>query len=218
MVNQRLHRMVLALSVGVALTVGACTRSASTPPAATGQSAGNTPSGLNAQQATMEAVRSSLLTQTAQAGEGTTPTVAEATQAAATSVVGGTSVAPTATALTVTTPTAGHPSTYTLHEGEHPYCIARRFDIDPGELMSANGLGSSTVTYPGLVLTIPSGASSFPPPRALISHPTTYTVDPGETIYSIACVFGDVDPNAIAQANGLKDPFTLTAGTVLNIP
>jgi LysM repeat protein len=218
MANQRLHQMVLACSIGVALCLGACTRSASTPPAATGQSVEETPSGLNAQQATMEAVRSSLLTQTAQAQPtgGTTPTEAAPTEGA-TAVVLGTPLGTTAP-ITVSTATPGRPSTYTLHEGEHPYCIARRFDVDPGELMSANGLTGGSIVSPGQVLTIPSGASSFPPPRALLAHPTTYTVQAGDTIYSIACEFGDVDPNAIAQANGLSDPYTVTAGTVLNIP
>jgi LysM repeat protein len=219
--NQHLHTAVLALMIGIALTLGACTRSASTPPSATGEAAGATPSGLNAQQATMEAVRSSLLTQTAQAmeGSGTTPTTeATADTAQSTSVVGGTSVVSTASSAVVATPTPGHPTTYTLHEGEHPYCIARRFDIDPSTLLSANGLAASSISYPGLTLTIPDSSTGFPPPRALKSHPTTYTVQPGDTIYSIACVFGDADPNAIAQANGLSEPYSLSAGTVLNIP
>jgi len=220
--NQHLHKAVLALTIGIALTLGACTRSASTPPSATGEAAaGTTPSGLNAQQSTMEAVRSSLLTQTAQAQEasGTTPTAEGSTDSGqATSVMSETSVVPTATSAAVATPTPGHPTTYTLHEGEHPYCIARRFDIDPSTLLSANGLSASTVSYPGLTLTIPDSSTGFPPPRALKSHPTTYTVQPGDTIYSIACIFGDVDPNAIAQANGLSEPYSLSAGTVLNIP
>ncbi len=219
--NQHLHIAVLALLIGIALTLGACTRSASTPPSATGEAAGTTPSGLNAQQSTMEAVRSSLLTQTAQAqaADGTTPTAeASAGTGEATSVMNETSVVPTATSAVVATATPGHPTTYTLHEGEHPYCIARRFDIDPSTLLSVNGLAASTVSYPGLTLTIPNSSTGFPPPRALKSHPATYTVQPGDTIYGIACIFGDVDPNAIAQANGLSEPYSLSAGTVLNIP
>jgi LysM repeat protein len=114
--------------------------------------------------------------------------------------------------------TAGVPSSYTLKQGEHPYCIARRFDIDPIQLLAVNGIGSDTVISPGLTLTIPQGTSGFPPPRALRSHPATYTVQSGDTIYGIACLYGDVDPLAIAQANGLSEPYNLSAGTVLNIP
>jgi LysM repeat protein len=220
--NQHLHKAVLALTIGIALTLGACTRSASTPPSATGEAAGTTPSGLNAQQATMEAVRSSLLTQTAQAMAGTegSPT-AEPTDVVAQdtpSTSQSTSVAPAATSAPVATATAGLPTTYTLHEGEHPYCIARRFDVSPVALLAVNGLTASSFTPEGTILTIPSDSTGFPPPRTLKSHPTTYTVQPGDTIYAIACIFGDVDPNAIAQANGLSAPYTLSAGTVLNIP
>jgi LysM repeat protein len=66
-------------------------------------------------------------------------------------------------------------------------------------------------------LKIPT-SGSFPGTRALKSHPTTYTVLTGETIYQIACRFGDVDPNVILAANGLTAGTVLTAGQVLQIP
>jgi hypothetical protein len=40
----------------------------------------------------------------------------------------------------------------------------------------------------------------------------------GDNIYIIACYYGDVDPLAIAAANGLSAPYTLTPGAVLSIP
>lgn len=217
MKHQRLQKAVLALIVGVSLAIGACTRSASTLPAPTGE-AGATASGLTAQQATMESVRSALLTQTAQAGESGAPTATEAPTAGPTSALGETAVVPTATSAQLAPPTPGIPSTYTLKEGEFPYCIARRFNVDPSSLLAANGMTPSSAVSPGLTLTIPQDASPFPPPRALRSHPSTYTVQVGDTINSIACLFGDVDPNAIAAANGLSSPYTLTPGTVLTIP
>lgn len=200
----------LAVAITVAFVLGACTRSASTPPPST-ETADGTPSGLSSQQLTMEAVRSDLLTQTAQAGEGAEPTATEeATSSPATTSA--TTAAPAATA------TAGVPSSYTLREGEHPYCIARRFDVNPIALLNANGLDPSSRPNPGFTLTIPQGTEGFPPPRALRSHPTTYTVQSGETIYSIACLFGDVHPSAIASANGLTEPYNVNPGTVLDIP
>jgi hypothetical protein len=39
-----------------------------------------------------------------------------------------------------------------------------------------------------------------------------------ETFYSIACAFGDVDPSAIAAANGMAITAPLTTGKILNIP
>ena len=40
--------------------------------------------------------------------------------------------APSATPI----PVGARPANYPLHQGEFPYCIARRFDVDPVELLS----------------------------------------------------------------------------------
>jgi len=120
------------------------------------------------------------------------------------------------TFVVVPTATPGLPATYTIKKGEHLYCIARRFNINPAELMQLNGLGN--LVSPGVEIRIPQTGNPFPGPRMLIPHPTTYVVKAGDTIYSIACQFGDVSPEAIAFANGLTEPYTLTAGQVLQIP
>ncbi len=110
------------------------------------------------------------------------------------------------------------PATYTLQRGEFPFCIARRFNVDPAELLRVNGLSSYSVYYAGMVLRIPQSGNPFPGNRALRPHPTTHTVLGGETIYTIACAYGDVDPDAIAYVNGLTPPYRLSPGQVLNIP
>ena len=113
----------------------------------------------------------------------------------------------------------GHiPSKYVLHKGEYPYCIARRFDIDPNALLRANNLRRGQWVYPGTELVIPKNAGHFPYRRAWHSHPTDYTVRYGDTIYSIACWFGDVTPEEIAAANGISVNTPLTPGQVLHIP
>ncbi len=110
------------------------------------------------------------------------------------------------------------PSKYVLHKGEYPYCIARRFDIDPDALLRANNLRRGQWVYPGTELVIPKNAGHFPYQRAWHSHPTDYTVRYGDTIYSIACWFGDVTPEEIAAANGISVNTPLTPGQVLHIP
>ena len=124
---------------------------------------------------------------------------------------------PTTAAVVVPTATPGLPATYTVQDGEFPYCLARRFNINPNDLLSINNI--SGLVAPGTVLTIPTD-STWPVEfeRALIAHPTTYNVLSGDTIYKIACQFGDVDPNDIIYANNLVEPYTLTAGQVINIP
>lgn len=119
--------------------------------------------------------------------------------------------------IIVAAPTPGRPASYTLQSGEFPYCIARRFNVDPNDLLAANGLSSGQVLQPGLQLSIPA-TGSFPGVRALTSHPAQYTVMVDDTIYKIACHFGDVDPTAIAAANGIAVTAPLVTGQILNIP
>lgn len=118
--------------------------------------------------------------------------------------------------ITIGTATPGRPATYTLMEGEFPICIARRFNVDPDVLMTLNSLSGNSFD-PGLVLKIPQ-TGSFPVSRSLITHPATYTVLANETIYGIACKYGDVDPLQIAKLNSLVAPYTLKTGQSLNIP
>jgi len=124
---------------------------------------------------------------------------------------------PLPTAITYPTPTPGKPTQYTIQTGEFPYCIARRFNVNPYDLLSANGLNNNSHVSVGTVLTIPQGGS-WPGSRQLKTHPTTYTVVYGDTVNSIACGFGDADPNTIWAANGLSAGASVTQGQVLNIP
>ncbi|MBN2116040.1 MAG: LysM peptidoglycan-binding domain-containing protein [Anaerolineales bacterium] len=115
-------------------------------------------------------------------------------------------------------PVGSRPASYTLQKGEFPYCIARRFDVNPDDLLSLNGLSSGNLYYPNLTLKIPQ-SGSFPGARALRNHPATYTVAASdETVYSVACLFGDVDPAALAQANNISPGAALTSGQQLSIP
>ena len=115
--------------------------------------------------------------------------------------------------------TVGKPASYTLQKGEFPYCIARRFDVDPSELLNLNNLSSAQAEslQPGLTLSIPQSGLAFPSARALNAHPVSYTVPQNMTVYAIACLFGDVDPAAIVSRNGIADPNNIPAGTVLQI-
>jgi LysM repeat protein len=127
-------------------------------------------------------------------------------------------VAPTATPVPLPQPTPGRPSSWTLQKGEFPFCLARRFDVSPEELLRLNGLSSNSYFYAGMVFKIPQTGNGFPGGRSLKSHPTNYTVVSGDTIFTIACQFGDVDPYAIAAANGLASPYNLKSGQNLYIP
>lgn len=219
----------IALLLVITLFMVSCTRSAGTSTLPTQTSAATraiggeegTPSGL--------AVVEQYGTQTSLAAQGITPGAAQATGTPDPNMTGTpntfTVVPPTGAATTaiattqvvVPTATPGRPATYTLQQGEYPYCLARRFNVDPQDLLTLNSLTESQVLQPGVVLNIPQ-SGSFPGTRALHAHPATYTVVVNDTLYKIACYYGDIDPSAIAAANGLTPPYTLAAGRTLNIP
>ncbi len=123
--------------------------------------------------------------------------------------------APSATPI----PAGSRPASYTLQQGEFLYCIARRFNVDPDELLALNGISDSQTVYAGLALKIPQSANGFPGNRMLRNHPASYTVTAvDETVYSVACLFGDADPARIAQNNNISLGTTLTVGQTLSIP
>jgi LysM repeat protein len=125
---------------------------------------------------------------------------------------------PTSTPLTYVEPTPGGvPTTYTLQEGEYPFCIARRFDVNQTELLTLNGLTVNSFFYAGQELKIPQTGNPFDGSRTLHDHPTTYKIQTGDTVNSIACYFGDVSPDMIILQNNLHST-DLPVGEVLIIP
>jgi hypothetical protein len=112
------------------------------------------------------------------------------------------------------------PPTYSLQKGEWPMCIARRYDLDPAAMLSLSGLNFESKPDIGFTLKLPQNTtwpSKFGA-RAFRAHPVDRTVVAGETIYTISCSYGDVDPSSIVSENNLEAPYKLSAGQVLHIP
>ncbi len=242
MSNKQRGLLVIFILVISTVMISACTQSLSSAPAATPTLiqpdlfVSPLPSVENPMAMIEEFAKQTSVAQTTVANGGTpatpqaivegtaiTPQAAGTVDPAAAAVGTPTNAVPAPAANTpapVTTPVpAGvRPATYTLQSGEFPYCIARRFNVDPYALLSASGLTSPDVYLPNQTLTIPQ-SGAFPGSRMLASHPTTYSVLSGdETIYSIACKFGDIDPATIASANSISVSAKLTAGQQLQIP
>jgi LysM repeat protein len=196
--------------LALALFIPACTRSASTPPPAEGTSA----SPLDSQQATMEAVRAALLTQTAQAEQAS----------------GAATEAPTEVVATEATETPEPEETasgeveyveYTVQPGDWLFMIAEKFGVDPQAIVDLNGLTSDSQIVPGLVLKIPPSTGQAPTAAAGTTVAggggRIHVVKPGEWIWQIARLYG-VDPQAIIDANNLTNPGLIYPGTELVIP
>jgi LysM repeat protein len=205
--------LIIALVTAAVFLLAACERSASNSPLATATTESLNPISLPTGISLVEAwgTSTAIYQQTAEGLLTASPTTVPPSGATAIPTTGTTPV------IVVPTATPGRPATYTLQSGEFLYCIARRFDVDPDNLLALSGLNQGQILLPGFVLHIPQ-TGSFPGTRALHSHPTTYTVAVDDTIYKIACYFGDLDPTSIAAANGLSLDSPLTTGRVLNIP
>lgn len=201
------HLTPLVLTIILLIALSACTRVASTPPPAT---------------ATLDLTEiHEQATGTALAQPDAVPVEVESSEEEAApeeAVVSTATPVPEPISTMPAIPDYEVPTTYTLHKGEFPYCLARRFNINQDSLLTLNGLSINVQLPAGYTLQIPQSAGPFFGPRALKAHPSNYTVLAGDTFYSIACLFGDVDPRAIAVANGMGVSESLSAGKVIQIP
>ena len=100
------------------------------------------------------------------------------------------------------------------------YFLARRSNIDPDEMFSLNGLTGYFLALPGDKVKIPHTGNTYKGNHSLRTHTPNmlYLVKAGDTVYRIACYFGDVDPNAIITANNLQLLYALTIGSTIIIP
>ncbi len=211
--------LLLFIPLILVIALSGCVRKASTPPVTTPKviDVANTPLPVDQQilNATMTAQaimqQFNMPTQIVQNPLGTPEVV---TQIPPTLIPVGT---PTPTPLPTLQPMV-KPATWTVQSGETIYCLARRFDVDPGDLLSINNLYAGSMLSIGDVLDIPQTGSWPTGERKLLDHPDVWNVSPGETVYSIACAYGDVWPEWIIQVNGLKAPYDLSGIATLQIP
>jgi LysM repeat protein len=231
---KRYSKIVVLLALVLLVSLTACERAASQPPVVTPTGgAGEVPFPVNTSDpvsvfATQTAVASTPLpvlptgtpevlvsTNTPEAAQPQGGTDAQAATPTADANAGGGVVQPA-----VPTPVVERPTTYTLKRGEWPICIARRYDLDLGSFFSANGMNMNSKPAAGTSLKIPASgnwSTSNYGSRSLKAHPVDYTVVSGDTVYSIACQYGDVTPEAILAVNNLTEA-GITAGVKIRIP
>jgi LysM repeat protein len=209
--NRRVGVTVALLAVSAALVlVAGCTRPVSTGPIPTPQSAQSviespTPVEVIPTTVVGTVVAGATATSAATQPESTLPPPTSPPPTAA-------PVATLAPEPTATTAPSSSETSYTVKAGDWLYSIARKFGVSPYALAQVNGIGAPYTIHPGQVLVIPSGGTvPVPGPGG------TYTVQRGDTIFSIARKLGKT-PSAIINANNLANPNFVFPGQVLRIP
>lgn len=125
-----------------------------------------------------------------------------------------------------------------VQPGDTLYGLSRRYHVSLAELTSLNGLSNPNLK-PGQKLYLPAGVSALPssiaaekavesatpapaplepPPADVIArYGATYTVKPGDSLYSIARTY-KVKFAELQQVNGISDPRRVKPGAVLKVP
>jgi murein DD-endopeptidase MepM/ murein hydrolase activator NlpD len=131
-------------------------------------------------------------------------------------------------ALACTAPASASPATETFHvveEGETLYGIANRAGVPASRIAEANGLEEPYVIRIGQKLQIPrqgkpasrAAAARTASSSASSGSGAVYVVKPGDTLLAIALA-EKVPQVLMAEANGLKPPYTIRAGQKLLVP
>ena len=110
--------------------------------------------------------------------------------------------------------------TYTVQAGDTLYSIARRSGVSLNTLLSINGLSQSSIIFPGQSLTVGQSdgrtVSAGYMPSKTTSTSGTYTVQAGDTLYSIARRSG-VSLNTLLSINGLSQSSVIHPGQTLSV-
>jgi len=113
---------------------------------------------------------------------------------------------------------------YTVQSGDTLRKIAARFGIGWTDLAAWNNLYAPYAIFPGQQLLVSGSGSAAPaqpitPPsvNTPAGVPSSYTVQPGDTLAGIAAQFGLYWPD-IAGANRIAWPYTIYPGQALTLP
>jgi hypothetical protein len=199
--NMNKNLLKLIITCGFLILLPACTMRASRAPVLTSSSGPEIPFAASASQPELQSAEEPLLVASGTGGEPESSDSEDEEEAEP-------------------TPDTHIPPTYSLQKGEWPMCIARRYNLDPAALLSASGLNFESKPDIGYTLTLPQN-TYWPDKfghRYIRIHPADHTVVAGETLYTISCAYGDVDPSSIVSENELEEPYKLSAGQVLHIP
>lgn len=96
---------------------------------------------------------------------------------------------------------------YQVLEGDNLEKIAKDLGVSIADLLELNGLEKDAVVAPGMFLVVPAKKNLF----------TKYTVQKGDTLYSIASRYG-ISVDNLIQINGLDGNEYIYPGQIILVP
>ena len=111
-------------------------------------------------------------------------------------------------------------TTYVVVSGDTLGGIASRFGISLDELLAASGLTADSTLQVGQEIQVPAGGSAVEEVEEVTTPPpsgTSYVVESGDTLGSIAARFG-IGLDSLLAANGLTVDSIVEVGRTLTIP
>lgn len=115
-----------------------------------------------------------------------------------------------------TTSASGGSGTYTVQKGDTLWAISRRYGTSVNAIANANNMDAQGVLKVGTTLRIPAGGVAASPPPAASAGGHSYTVQKGDTWYSIGKRFG-INYKELMSYNGASTSL-LREGQVVKIP
>ena len=112
------------------------------------------------------------------------------------------------------------PAEYVVAEGDTVSGIAERFGLATAEILAANGLGWSSLIFPGQRLALPPGAptaDAAPTPLPVAPEIARHVVVEGDTIAGIAATYG-LEVASVLSANGLGPSSLIFPGEAVVLP
>ncbi|TFB52074.1 muramidase family protein [Cryobacterium tagatosivorans] len=128
--------------------------------------------------------------------------------------------APTPSAAVSRAPARAVPTQYVVVEGDTISGIGGRFGLSTASVLALNGLGWSSMIFPGQKLTLTVHAAppaAVPARKPVAAEITRYKVKSGDTISGIAAAHG-LTTAAVLSANGLGRASIIFPGQAIVLP
>ncbi|WP_446680637.1 LysM peptidoglycan-binding domain-containing protein [Agromyces hippuratus] len=124
---------------------------------------------------------------------------------------------PARPAASATASSTSVPSEVTVGDGDTVSGIAERYGVATADILALNGLGWSSLIFPGQRLALPGSGSTTPAPAPVAAELARHTVVAGDTMSGIAAAYR-VSLDQMLSANGLGRQSLIFPGQSIVLP